>query len=223
MNSTSEDLPVSSPGRFGPRVLGAGLPAKVRGMIHLMTKSVPMLLAGFLAGFLVIYLAVRDRDIGPITIRDPAALAPARTVTAGERDMLAQLESRLTGTPADLDILTDLANLNWDIENYAQAVIWYGRALELAPDDPDLHTDLATALFYENRVEDAVAEFQEALAISPNHPQALINLGIVLLEARMDREGALELWEQFLATNPAHPRAEVIRQEVENLRSGLSP
>jgi tetratricopeptide (TPR) repeat protein len=131
------------------------------------------------------------------------------------------LESRLAGDPGDLDILTDLANLNWDIEDYAQAVVWYRRALEIAPFNPDLRTDLGTALFYENRIDEAIREFEQALAISPNHPQALINMGIVLLDARGDRDGALELWEQFLETNPAHARAPMIREEIENLRGGV--
>jgi cytochrome c-type biogenesis protein CcmH/NrfG len=200
----------------------AGRLAEARDMIRMMTKSsVPLLLAGFLAGFAVMYAALGDRDLGPIVIRDPTLLSPTRTATPTERDLLTQLESRLAGDPGDLDILTDLANLNWDIEDYAQAVVWYRRALEIAPFNPDLRTDLGTALFYENRIDEAIREFEQALAISPNHPQALINMGIVLLDARGDRDGALELWEQFLETNPAHARAPMIREEIENLRGGV--
>jgi cytochrome c-type biogenesis protein CcmH/NrfG len=183
--------------------------------------SVPLVLAGFLAGFLVMYLAVRDRDLGPIVIRDPSLLQPARPVaTQAQRDLLAQLEARLTGAPSDLAILTDLANLNWDIEEFGQAAMWYRRALEIDPLDADLRTDLGTALFYENQVEESLGEFEMALEISPNHPQALINMGIVLIDARGDREGAIALWEQFLQTSPDHPRAEMIRQELANLRAG---
>lgn len=166
------------------------------------------------------YLVVRDRDMGPIVIRDPSLLQPARPVSQEQRDLIAQLEGRLTGTPADLPVLTDLANLNWDIEDYAQAAVWYRRALEIDPLNPDLHTDLGTALFYENQVDEALDEFQQALEISPDHPQALINMGIVLIEARNDREGAVALWQHFLETSPDHPRAQMIRQEIANLESG---
>jgi cytochrome c-type biogenesis protein CcmH/NrfG len=192
----------------------------VHGMIRWMSKSsVPLLLAGILAGFLVVYMAVRDRDPGPIVIRDPSILTPARVPTESEREMLAQLESRLTGTPADLAILTDLANLNWEIEDYAQAAVWYRRAIEISPFDADLHTDLGTALFYDDRLAEAVAAFDEALTLDPVHPQALINLGIVRLEGQGDREGAIALWEQFIATNPDDPRVEMMRQEIQNLRA----
>ena len=191
-------------------------------MIRLMSKSsVPVLLAGFLAGFLVMYLAVRDRDLGPVVIRDPSLLAPARLATEAEQDLLTQLESRLTGTPGDLAILTDLANLNWDVENYTQAAVWYRRAIEISPGNPDLHTDLGTALFYENQIEEAASAFETALTLSPDHPQALINLGIVRLEGQGDREGAVALWEQFVDANPNHPRAEVMRQEIQTLRDGF--
>lgn len=194
----------------------------MRGIIPEMIKSsVPLVLAGFLAGFLLMYMAVRNRDLGPVVIRDPSLLSPAPVATEAQKQMLTQLEGRLRGTPADLDILTDLANLNWDIEDYEQAIMWYRRALEIAPSNPDLHTDLGTALFYEDRVDESLEEFEQALDLSPNHPQALINMGIVLLEARNDRDGALELWERFLATNPDHPRAPMIRQEIENLKGTL--
>jgi cytochrome c-type biogenesis protein CcmH/NrfG len=190
-------------------------------MIRLMIKSsVPLLLAGFFAGFLVMYLAVRDRDMGPLVIRDPSLLQPSPPASQEQRDLIAQLESRLTGTPADLPALTDLANLNWDIEDFAQAAVWYRRALEIDPNNPDLHTDLGTALFYENQVDESLAEFQQALEINPDHAQALINMGIVLIEARNDRDGAIALWQHFLETSPDHPRAGMIREEIANLRTG---
>ena len=191
-------------------------------MIRWMSKSsVPLLLAGFLAGFLVMYLAVSNRDPGPTVIRDPSILAPARVATDTEQELLVELEARLTGTPADLAILTDLANLNWDVENYAEAAAWYRRALEITPGNPDLYTDLGTALFYENRVDEAVAAFEAALELNPNHPQALINLGIVRLEGLGDRAGAIQLWERFVDQNPEHPRAGVIREELLNLQGAF--
>lgn len=184
-------------------------------------SSVPLLLAGFLVGFLAMYLAVRDRDLGPLVIRDPSLLsaAPTPAATDDQRQLMAQLESRLTGTPSDLPILTDLANLNWDIEDYAQAVVWYQRAIAISPSNPDLQTDMGTALYYEDHLEEAIAAFQAALALDPNHPQALINLGIALLDGRGDREGAIALWERFIQSNPDHPSVGMIRQEIETLRA----
>lgn len=210
--------PVLAPAGLGQGgISGPG----ARGMIRLMVKSSPlMLITGFLVGFLAMYVAVRDRDPGPVVIRDPSLLSPARPVSQAEQDAIAELESRLTGTPSDLSLLTDLANLNWDIENFPQAIVWYRRALEISPFNPDLRTDLGTALFYDGSVEEALSEFGQALSISPNHPQALINMGIVLVEGRGDRDGAVRLWEQFLQNHPDHPRAAMIRQEIESLRAG---
>lgn len=180
-------------------------------------SSVPLLLAGFVAGFLVMYLIARDRDPGPVVIRDPSLLSPAPAATQADREMLSQLESRLTGAPSDLPILTDLASLSWNIEDFAQAVVWYQRAIDLAPNDADLRTDLGTALYYDDRLEEAVAAFESALAIDPDHPQALINLGIALLDGRGDQAGAVALWERFVAAHPDHPRAEAIREEIRSL------
>jgi Flp pilus assembly protein TadD len=194
-------------------------------MIRLMSKSsVPLLLAGFLAGFLAVYLAVRDRDPGPVVIRDPALLsqltAPSGPASTATREMALQLETRLTGAPSDLPILTDLASLNWDLSDFAQAAMWYRRALGIAPEDPDLRTDLGTVLFLAGNPEEAIGEFAAALQLDPVHPQGLINFGIVLLEARQDTAGARAVWERFLQAHPAHPSAAMVREELGKLGGG---
>lgn len=200
---------------------------RARGIIRLMSKSsVPLLLAGFLAGFIGMYLGVRDRDPGPVVIRDPALLAQAAGAASptpaqqAQREMASQLEARLTGAPSDLPILRDLANLTWDLGDFGQAAVWYRQAVALAPGDPDLRTDLATVLFLGGSPAEAIGEFEEALRIDPVHPQALINYGIVLVEARQDPAAARELWERFLEAHPTHPSASMVRQEIANLAPG---
>ena len=180
-----------------------------------------LLVTGLLVGFIATYLVVRDRDLGPIVVRDMLATAPAPTAqnVQDELQMIQQLEAQLIETPDDFQLLVDLANLYFDIQSFQSAVLYYELALELRPDDPSLRTDMATALYYSDRVEEAIVEFETSLAIEPNHPQTLFNMGVVLLEQRDDREGAIGLWETLVRENPLYPQRDMVQAEIDRLRN----
>ncbi len=180
-----------------------------------------LLTVGLLMGFIATYLVVRDRDLGPIVIRDAPVTAPRLSAEGLQDDLqtIQRLEARLIETPDDVQLMVDLANLYFEIESFQGAIAYYDRALELRPDDPNLRTDMATALYYSNQVEKAIVEFEASLAIAPNHPQTLFNMGIVLLEEQNDREGAIELWEQLIQMNPFYPQRDIVQSEIDRLRN----
>ncbi len=184
-------------------------------------NSYLLLIMGVLVGFIATYLVVRDRDLGPIIIRDAVATAPAPSAETVQRElqMIQQLEARLIETPDDVQLMVDLANLYFEIESFQGAISYYQQALEIRPDDPSLRTDMATALYYSDQVERAVVEFETALAIAPNHPQTLFNMGVVILEESGDREGAIELWEQLIRMNPSYPQRDLVQTEIDRLRA----
>lgn len=191
-------------------------------MIRPMGKgAVLLLLLGFLAGFLAVYLLVRDRDLGPLVIRDSAAMVggPDAASMASELDMIRELQLELQNDPRNLTLLSDLANLHLNIQDFPAAIDYFDRALEVAPGNLDLSTDLSTAYYYSGRVDEAFGLLREILGSDPEHPQALFNMGFLLLEERGDEAGAVELWERLLSTNPDHPRADLVRGELDRLRS----
>ena len=180
-----------------------------------------LLITGVLLGFITTYLVVRDRDLGPVVIRDAVVTAPAASAETMQRDlqMIQQLEARLIETPDDFQLLVDLANLYFEIESFQGAIAYYERALELRPDDPSLRTDMATALYYSGQVDQAIVEFETTLVIAPNHPQTLFNMGVVLLQERDDREGTIALWEQLIRMNPSYPQRDLVQTEIDRLKN----
>ena len=183
--------------------------------------SYVLLVTGLLVGFFATYLVVRDRDLGPLVIRDAA---PARSTVSGadiedELSLIRQFEADLIERPNDFQLLVDLANLYFDTQDFQGAIAYYQRALAIRPDDANLRADLGTAFYYSSRFDRAVAEFETALALQPNHPQTLFNMGVLLLEQRDDSEGAIELWEHLLRTNPNYPQGQMIRTEIDRLRA----
>jgi tetratricopeptide (TPR) repeat protein len=110
-------------------------------MIRRMNKgTVPFLLLGLLAGFLGMYLLVRGRDLGPLVVRDAGAV-PGGTDDAAmvsDLQMIQELQLELQTDPRNVGILSNLANLNLNIQNFSAAIDYFDRALEIAPGNLDL-------------------------------------------------------------------------------------
>lgn len=192
-------------------------------MIKRMKKdSFLLLVVGILLGFAVTYGLVRDRDLGPIVVREPATTRAALEAELEEElGRVRELEARLEQDPGNFQILVDLANLYFDMQSLDGAIDYYSRALEIRPHDANVRTDMGTALYYSNQPDAALSEFERSLDIQPNHPQTLFNIGIVLFEERGEVEGAIEVWERLIDLNPGYSMNAMVQQEIDKLRGSL--
>ena len=192
-------------------------------MIKRMKKdSFLLLVVGILLGFAVTYGLVRDRDLGPIVVRESATTRAALEAKLEEElGRVQELEARLEQDPGNFQILVALANLYFDMQSLDGAIDYYSRALEIRPHDANVRTDMGTALYYSNQPDAALSEFERSLDIQPNHPQTLFNIGIVLLEERGEVEGAIEVWERLIDRNPGYSMNAMVQQEIDKLRGSL--
>ncbi len=181
-------------------------------------KRVLQVTFGFLVAFAVLYPLFRGVEFGPFIVRDAGNRGDDGPSFAEQRRMIDALEQRLEVNPSDPRLLTDLADLHMDIEDYAGAAGYYRRALALAPGDVSLRTLMGTAMYLSDRPLEAMAEFERALETDPAHPQALFNMGVILLESRSDVEGAVEHWERLIAMNPGYPQNAMVQAEIDRLR-----
>ena len=53
------------------------------------------------------------------------------------------------------------------------------------------------------RPKEAIAAFDRAIQVDPRHEVSRFNKGIVLMHDLNDIQGALRVWEELLALNPA--------------------
>jgi tetratricopeptide (TPR) repeat protein len=178
--------------------------------------------AALFAGLMIGYVIGQQRAMGAPAVAAAEAphdhpTVPAATTVADEgrlkayRDILAQ-------DPKNAKAATELANLLYDAGRYAEAVPYYQQAFALDPRDVGVSTDLGTAMWYTGRPDEALAQFDRSLAIDPKHPQTLFNIGIVRLEGKKDRKGAVEAWEKLLAAVPEYPEAEKVRTLIAQAR-----
>jgi len=184
------------------------------------------LLLGFAIGFGVLYTWTKQR--APDKVRAmPLAVDPnvptdlsAARESAPPVDMarVQELSAKIKQNPRDFDSIVELANLNFDQKNYGDAVNLYKTALEVRPDALNVRTDMGTAMFYQERFDDAIAEFQQVLQSDPKNAQALFNLGVTMLHGKNDPKRALEYWERMIATNPNHPQAAFVKEQIQKLK-----
>lgn len=130
------------------------------------------------------------------------------------------LEKEAAEKPRDAEVRTQLGNLYFDAERYADASKWYEASLQLAPANADVSTDLAVSYYYSNQVDRALAQFARSLEINPKHSKTWLNLGIVRAFGKQDLAGAGEAWNQVVALAPADsPEARAAKQALDGLKS----
>src|SRR5688572_94630 len=190
---------------------------------HFLTLTIG-LLAGFIAGYLVHdFMAVRQParlPAGEAAAR--AALAAGQTppgggaATSGPTPSQApaqppmaeiqRLREHVEQNPNDADAVLLLANLNFDIRNWARARELYQRYLALRPRDPDVLTDLGVAHRELGEHRQALDLFAEAQRLRPDHWQSLYNQVVVL---------AFDL-KDFAAADRALARSEEHTSELQS-------
>jgi len=190
------------------------------------------LLIGFAIGFGALYSWTKQRapDVvraTPLSVDPnvPTDLSAAGRSSSSEPapppvDMarVRELTTKIKQNPRDFDSIVELGNLNFDQKNYADAINLYKNALQIRPDDPQVQTDMGTSMFYQNRFDDAIAAFQRILQKDPKNAQALFNLGVTMLHGKNDPKRALEYWEKMVDSNPNHPQAAFVKEQIQKLK-----
>ncbi len=144
----------------------------------------------------------------------------ASTATPVDVRRAQELEAKAQQDPKDADSRTQLGNMYFDAERYADASTWYEASLQAAPANADVSTDLAVSYYYTNQTDKALAQFARSLEIDKGHTKTWLNLGIVRAFGKQDLAGAAEAWNQVVALAPADsPEARAARQALEGLRA----
>ena len=162
------------------------------------------------------YISPRAVDIArPIPQFVPQSASPP--VARVDPAEVKKLEDTLQADPKNFDALRQLGNIRYDERNFAGAVDLYARALEVRPDDVNVRSDRGGALLQSNRGDEAIRELNTVLSKQPTHPQALYILGVALLEAKGDREGALAAWNKLVTSHPELPELDVVKRQIKQV------
>jgi tetratricopeptide (TPR) repeat protein len=189
------------------------------------------LLAGFSAAYL--YLDKNPSAVPPAALADPhAGLVgvgpgasrdlpgsgggqPSLSADPVARQKLFDLEAAVAKEPKNPDLLVQLGNTAYDVEDWKKAVDAYERSLKLREGDPNVLTDLGVAYRNSGNADKALAMFQRASALDPNHWPAQFNLAIVYGIDKGDTKKALEILAKLKKEHPEIPALDRLSGEIE--------
>ncbi|MFZ1702241.1 MAG: tetratricopeptide repeat protein [Pyrinomonadaceae bacterium] len=120
--------------------------------------------------------------------------------------------------PDDNEIMADLANANFDADNYEAAEKWYVAALAKKEDDVNLRTDLGLTFVFRQPpdYDRAIAEFRKSLATDPSHIQTLQNMTVAYTR-KGDESGAKATLAKLEAVDPANAAISRLREDLAKL------
>jgi cytochrome c-type biogenesis protein CcmH/NrfG len=174
--------------------------------------------SGIVVGVIATVLYEEKMPALPSSIKPPAS-SPAPAVTADVQQQISILQGTLKENPKNLKALIELGNLYFDTDQFDSAIRTYARALELDPRNADVRTDMGIMYRRKGDPDRAIAEFKKAAQDNPKHANSRYNMGVALLHGKGDIRGAIKAWEDYLKVEPAGPRAENIRNQMEKMRS----
>ena len=146
---------------------------------------------------------------------DPAAAAGSGGPAMAE---IERLKQQIESNPEDADAILQLANLNYDIRNWARARDLYTRWLELRPADPGVLTDLGVAYRGLGEFQEAMKRFDEAQRLQADHWQSMFNQVVVLSFDLKDHERAGAVLARLRTLQPSNPDVQRLAQEVEQAK-----
>jgi cytochrome c-type biogenesis protein CcmH/NrfG len=197
-------------------------------------------IVGGLIGFFVGYV-VGQRQPAPPALAPPAQQsnphegvpgAPAlsgmpqkppeggRTAATADPTLMEQVrdvEALLAKDPTNYEHLVRLANLHYDLNNYARAAESYEKARTIKDDSPDVLTDLGVCYRETGRGQKALELFDRAADLQPQHWRSRYNAAVVRLFDLNDLNGAkkeLEKLKKLKGTVQDIPDLAGLEQEI---------
>ena len=136
-----------------------------------------------------------------------------------DESQVRELEADAEASPDDPKLSARVGEFYMDAGQFADAVPWLEKAVELGPRDVHVRNHLALSYLNQGNMDGAVGSFEQTLAIDPNHPPSLLGLGRIKLYLQQDIDGGLAMWQKLMAVAPSSEEAQSVREELDALKS----
>lgn len=189
--------------------------------------------AGLMVGFVLAYLAYENvgrqqpqrrlpPEAGVAQGGPPGNPGPNPEAAPGPRftmEEVQQLSAYVEENPEDADAVLQLANMNFDIRNWARAAELYERRLSLRPENPDVLSDLGICYREMGEHRRALETFDRAQEIAPDHWESRFNEVVVQALDLGNFEAAEEVLNELRAIRPGNQDVERLAAVVEQRRN----
>jgi cytochrome c-type biogenesis protein CcmH/NrfG len=126
----------------------------------------------------------------------------------------APLLDKLKGDPNNFKALNEAGKLYRATHQFKEAASYYERALQVDPKNVATRTDLASCLYYIGDVDGALAQLDKALTYDPKFFGALLNIGIIRIQAKNDSAEAIRSWEKILESGADTQQKETAKKLI---------
>jgi tetratricopeptide (TPR) repeat protein len=184
-------------------------PSRTQRASLLTNRRAWLWVAGALLVALILILVVWQ-PLAPTTGPTDSGTAPTAMLTAedyfkrgnefiqaGELEKAVEEYKKALEIDADnVDVLTNLGVVYYNLGQLDESVVYYSRAIESAPGDADIHSNLAAAYVQMNQLDRALEEYLTAMDLNPDLAEAAFGLGVVYLQ-QGEVEKAIQAFEKF--------------------------
>ncbi len=118
---------------------------------------------------------------------------------------------KIKTNPSDFTALNEAGKVYRSTHQFKLAASYYEKALQIEPKNAAVRTDLASCLYYTGDVEGALTQLDKALSYDPKFFGALLNTGIIKMQAKNDVNGAISSWEKILKTNATPEQKQAVK------------
>ena len=121
---------------------------------------------------------------------------------------------KIKSNPSDFNALNEAGKVYRATHQFKLAASYYEKALQINPASAPVRTDLATCLYYTGDVDGAITQLNKALTYDPKFFGALLNLGVIKIQAKNDIDGAVSSWEKILKTNATPEQKQAVKELI---------
>ncbi len=147
-----------------------------------------------------------------------AGIAGAAPGGAPPMAAVQQLRDYVASHPKDADAVLKLANLNFDIQNWARARDLYTQYLSLHQPDADVLTDLGNTYRGLQQFDGALAQYHRAEQLSPRHWKSLFSEVVVLGFDLKQLDAADKAMTRLQAIAPQQPEVAQLAAALQRRR-----
>jgi tetratricopeptide (TPR) repeat protein len=133
-----------------------------------------------------------------------------------------QLQQRLAANPNDAEAVLRLANLNFEIGQWARARDLYQRYVGLGNENPDVLSDLGVTHRELGEYDQALELFRRAQRLDSNHWQSVFNEVVVLTFDLKQYDAANQAMARLQQMQPGNADVARLAAELDRLKSGAA-
>jgi len=133
-------------------------------------------------------------------------------------EAIAEFSQALRVQPDSAEVRCNLGTVYNSTKQFNSAIDQFRKALQIKPDSAEALNNLGKAYKDKGEYDNAIAAFSKTIELHPNLAIPHLNIAIIYLYQKQDRQKALYHFERALELEPNFPQAASVRKKIEEIK-----